>query len=196
MADMQSHTPEGSIEALRGSNIVLVGMRGSGKTEVAKLLRSGIESRDGRKMQVIDTDDVIEKREGMPINEIVETKGEDYFRKLEDEVVQHAARQTNAIIATGGGAITRPENIYALRQNSFVVWLKANVPVLEERLKGKNLFPLNNEPTLSAKMEKTLTERKDFYERAKDEVLDTTSLTLDDVAKEIYEMIKKRKAKA
>ena len=192
MADVGHHSEsESSLEPLRGDNIVLIGMRGSGKSTVAELLRVQTKKR------IIDTDKMVEEKAGMPISEIVKTMGEKHFRELEDEAVQHASRQTNVIIATGGGAVTRPENIHALRQNSFVVWLKADIPVLEARTKGdSNRFPLNDAATLGGQMERTAHERKDNYEKTKDIAIDTTSISQDRVAKEIYHAIEQRRKKA
>ena len=98
-------------------NIVLTGMPGSGKSTVGKLLAAQM----GR--ELIDTDEAIVQKAGMPISEIFAQKGEDYFRCLESEVIAEAAKRTGVVIATGGGAILRAENVRRLRQNGRIYFL-------------------------------------------------------------------------
>ena len=98
-------------------NIVLTGMPGSGKSTVGKLLAEQM----GR--ELIDTDEAIVQKAGMPISEIFAQKGEDYFRCLESEVIAEAAKRTGVVIATGGGAILRAENVRRLRQNGRIYFL-------------------------------------------------------------------------
>lgn len=102
-------------------NIVLVGMPGCGKTTVARLL----SERTGR--PVIDADALIAERAGCSIPEIFARDGEEGFRKLETVVLQDVGRRSGAIIATGGGCVTRPENYAPLHQNGLIVWLKREI---------------------------------------------------------------------
>ncbi len=106
-------------------NIVLVGMPGCGKSTAAERLckRLGRES--------IDTDAMIEERAGKSISEIFADDGEAYFRDLECACVKEAGKMSGKIIATGGGAIMRPENCDALRGNSFVIFLKREIADLD-----------------------------------------------------------------
>lgn len=100
-----------------GSNIVLIGMMGSGKTTCAHLLAQRL----GREM--VDMDDVIQAREGRSISEIFAVEGEGYFREVESQVARELAQRSNLIIATGGGVILRRENTDALRKSGVVAWL-------------------------------------------------------------------------
>ncbi len=97
-------------------NIVLIGMPGSGKTTVGKALAENL----GR--DFIDTDDMIRETHG-DISEIFRTKGEKFFRDTESEKVKEVSKRNGLVIATGGGAILRKENIDALRQNSVIFFL-------------------------------------------------------------------------
>ena len=85
--------------------IVLTGFMGTGKTSVGRELC--------RKLgyQLVDTDTLIEEREGMPIPLIFKKKGEDYFRKLEQRVAEEVSHMTRSVIATGGGIIKNRKNI-------------------------------------------------------------------------------------
>lgn len=98
-------------------NIVLTGMPGSGKTTLGTLLAARL----GRPFY--DTDAEIVQRAGMPVTDIFKTRGEAYFRDLETAVIRELSALSGAVVATGGGAVLRPENIDALKQNGTVVFL-------------------------------------------------------------------------
>lgn len=97
-------------------NIVLVGMPGAGKTTVGKILAQKL----GR--DFIDTDEVI-ARGGKTPAEIIKEKGEDAFRDTEERAVAELCRESAKIIATGGGAVLRSENIRRMKQNGCTVFL-------------------------------------------------------------------------
>ncbi len=108
-------------------NILLVGMPGSGKSAVG-----GMVARRTRK-PFVDTDAAIELRAGKSIPEIFEQDGEDAFRRLETEVLRDVTSKSGQVIATGGGVVTRPENLPLLRQNGRVVFLERPLPLLSRR---------------------------------------------------------------
>ena len=105
-------------------NIVLVGMPGCGKSTVGKALAKRLSR------PFFDADQEIVKRAGKSIPEIFQTEGESGFRKIETEVLFDLCRQSGAVIATGGGAVTVPQNHDILRQNSLVVFLNRDIAVL------------------------------------------------------------------
>ena len=111
-------------------NIVLTGFMASGKTEVSKAVAAM------SKYKLIDTDEMIEEKEGMSINEIFELHGEEYFRRSEHECVCRAAAMDNMVIATGGGVVLNKKNIEALRKNGIIFNLAPDFEVIEERLAG------------------------------------------------------------
>ena len=135
-------------------NIVLVGMPGSGKSTVGKVL-----SRMTGK-PFVDMDDEIVRRAGISIPEIFERDGEKAFRDMETEVAKDLGKEKNQIIATGGGAVLRPENVDALRQNALVILLTRPVNMLPT--KGR---PLSKDIDALKKME---AERKPYYEASAD----------------------------
>lgn len=98
-------------------SIVLTGMPGCGKSTLGAILAERL----GR--ELIDTDVEIEKRTGTPIPEIFRTRGEPWFRDLEAEIIRETATRCGAIVATGGGAVLRRENVEALKQNGIVIFL-------------------------------------------------------------------------
>ena len=98
-------------------NLVLTGMPGSGKSTVGKLLAARL----GR--ELVDTDAEIVKRVGAPVTEIFRARGEAFFRDLEAEVIRELSLTGGKIVATGGGAVLRAENVGALKMNGAVVFL-------------------------------------------------------------------------
>jgi shikimate kinase len=144
-------------------HVVLVGLMGSGKSTVARILAERL----GRRL--VDTDSVIEQRTGRTVREIFATDGEEAFRTLETEVlVQSLAESEPAVIAAAGGVVLRPENRAALTDSGArVVWLSADPATLVERVRGGGHRPL-----LDADPEGTLqrmhTDREPLYREVAD----------------------------
>ena len=133
------HIPEEKADAVFAGvlaskeNIVLTGMPGSGKSTVGKLL--GVEG-----VEFIDTDAAIEQRCGCAIKELIETKGEQYFRDLESEVIADVSSSCCWIISTGGGAVLREENIRSLKRNGKIFFINASL----SRLRATSDRPLSD----------------------------------------------------
>jgi shikimate dehydrogenase len=124
-------------------NIVLTGLPSSGKTTAGKRLAEIT----GRRF--IDSDDVIIEREGVPISEIFSKRGEKAFRDIESEVIAELSKENGVIIATGGGAVLRKENVEALKTNGLIVFLDRDPdtliptddrPLFDEKEKMKKLY--------------------------------------------------------
>lgn len=105
-------------------NIVLIGMPGCGKTSVGKEI-SRISSRE-----FVDTDELITEAFGMDPATIINNKGEEYFRILENRVIKETAKKHSLVIATGGGSILKKENVSALSQNSDIYFIDRNPELL------------------------------------------------------------------
>lgn len=114
-------------------NIVLTGMPGSGKSTVGRLLASG-------GYELVDTDAEVEHRCGCSIRELIEAKGEAYFRDVEAQVICDASAKSGRIISTGGGAILREENVRALKRNGKLYFLDAKL----SRLRATSSRPLSD----------------------------------------------------
>ncbi len=138
-------------------NIVLTGMPGSGKSTVGKLLAV-----DG--FFFIDTDEEIEKRCGCSIKELINQKGEKYFRDIETEVIKDISSKGSRIISTGGGAILREENVRSLKRNGKLYFINADV----ERLSPTDSRPLSD---TSEKIRKIYNERIDIYKNTADVIV-------------------------
>lgn len=160
-------------------NIYLTGFMAAGKTSAAAEL-----SRLYR-MEVVDTDRLIEKEAGCSINEIFERFGEEYFRVLETEVMRKLSLRKNLIVSCGGGVPLREENV-AYMKKGRVVLLKTSVPEMIRRIRLNDRRPLasrRSDEEITALYEK----RKPLYEAAADIIVDTSEKSREEVAKEIME---------
>lgn len=117
-------------------NLVLIGFMGTGKSEVGQLLARRLG------LTFIDTDRRVEAREHASIAQIFTRRGEVYFREVEARIIADVAGKTDVVIATGGGAVLRPENMMQLRRHGWVVSLTAPAEVLQQRLAGEKGRPL------------------------------------------------------
>ncbi len=135
-------------------NIVLTGMPGSGKSTVGKQMKI-----DG--FTFFDTDAEVEKRCGCTIKELIDAKGEKHFRDIESEVIRDVSSQSARIIATGGGAVLREENVHCLLRNGKLFFINANI----ERLKATDDRPLSD---TYEKLKKLYSERLPIYQSTAD----------------------------
>lgn len=110
---------------LQKQNIVLIGMPGCGKTTVGKALAQALGA------EFIDTDEQIVAQDGRTIPQIFEQEGEKGFRDLETEAIRRVAARQHAVIATGGGAVLRKENVRLLRQNGRIYFVDRPLDALE-----------------------------------------------------------------
>ncbi len=167
-------------------NIVLTGFMGTGKTAVGKELSRMLD------MPIVDIDSEIEKRQKMKINEIFRDFGEDFFRKVETEVILNFSKRTNTIISTGGGAVMRRENMEALKENGVVFCLGASAHTILERTRGNNDRPLLKVDDPLGKIRELLAARDQCYREA-GVMIDTEGKTPLEVAKEIAEAMRCRR---
>jgi shikimate kinase len=166
------------------NSIILIGLMGSGKTTVGKILADKLGK------EFVDTDAIIEKNAGLLINKIFQNFGEEYFRNLEENVIAKISKQKDLIISTGGGSVEREINLINLKKtDGEVFYLSASPETLFDRIKTEKNRPLleNNNPleTLKALLKK----REAFYLKA-DFVIDTNNKDYNDVAKEIIAKMK------
>ena len=105
-------------------NIVLTGMPGCGKTTAGKLLAQKLNR------QFYDTDDLIRENDGREIAEIFREEGEPYFRTLETDAIRSLADKSGCVIATGGGAVLKPENTDLLKMNGRIYFIDRSPELL------------------------------------------------------------------
>lgn len=165
-------------------NISLIGMMGSGKTTIARILTEKLTG-----FALIDTDSLIITKEKHTINEIFEENGENYFRKIESEILKDVLKNDNQIISTGGGIIKSVDNLRLLKENSVVFYLKASPDTLYERVKNNKERPLLNVEAMREKIIILLDERENFYQKAH-HIIITDNKTPDIIVNEILKEIK------
>lgn len=152
---------------------------GSGKSTIGKLLAKKLN------VQFIDTDEVLESRTGVSVSTIFEIEGEQGFRERESKLIKELQSSKESVIATGGGAILDPVNRHSLNQTGFVVYLKAELSVLYERLKGGRSRPLLNVGNLKQKLEMILNDRETIYLECADTTIETGVISADKMVDEI-----------
>lgn len=148
-------------------NIVLVGMMGAGKTTVGKILAKQLGK------TFIDSDEEIQKRTGVKISHIFDVEGEEGFRQRESAVIQDLIKLDNIVLATGGGAVLKPENREALQQNGVVIYLKSGVHDLWQRTRHDHNRPLLQTANPKAKLQELFEQRDPIYTAVADHVVHT-----------------------
>ncbi len=164
---------------MRPKNIILIGFMGTGKTVAGRHLAGLL------KYNYLDTDDLIEKTEGLSISNIFKQKSENYFRNLETKVVLTLIDYENFVIATGGGIVLRRENVENLKKIGALVLLSSRPEVIYERLKGNKSRPLLSGDNPLGKIKAILGQRTPIYESAADFEVDTSDISVDEAARQI-----------
>jgi len=171
-----------------GDNLILVGFMGAGKSSVGRIL--------ARRLQrcLVETDDMITSKEGCSIPELFATKGEAYFRALEEEVLGLLRTKSAEVIATGGGLPCREGRPEALRNLGTVVWLSGDFDTLYERALRAGERPMLAGRTLE-EVRALYHSREPFYRQA-DLVVNTDGVGKDQVAARVLSALSLRERRA
>ena len=159
-------------------NLVLLGMMAVGKTTLGKIVAKR------QKLEFVDTDSAIEKKNSMTIKEIFKNKGEKFFRIEEEKAVLKLLQKKNCVIALGGGAFmnkTLRENIL---KDNISIWLDVDIEILNNRIKWNQKRPLLNEANYLEKLKKLYAERKNIYKLANHKIA-CNKLTKNNIAEKI-----------
>jgi shikimate kinase len=157
-------------------------MMGAGKTAVAEALAQRLG------WQFVDTDQLVEQRAGMAVAELFSAQGEGAFREEESFAIRSLLEATGPlVVSVGGGAVTRASNRDAIRSLGTVVWLKAAPATLVARVGSGEGRPLLAGGTASAtaRVMELAEQRRPLYEQVADLIVETDSLSPDEVAGEI-----------
>jgi shikimate kinase len=158
-------------------NVILTGLRGTGKTSLGRLL--------ARKLRRLffDTDVLIEQQVGELIPHYVARAGWEAFREVEHRVICQVARQRQAVISTGGGALTYTRNAEMLKSHGVIILLAADPITLARRLERSYARPpLTAEPNLEAEMRTLWAHREPLYRQVCDVVFRVDAETADEEA--------------
>jgi shikimate kinase len=148
-------------------NVFLVGLMGAGKTSVGRL----VAKRLGK--HFVDCDHEIEARTGVRVPVIFEIEGEEGFRQREAQVLESLTAMHDIVLATGGGAVLRPENRAALAARGFVIYLRAQPRDLWQRTRHDRNRPLLQTGDRLARLQDLYALRDPLYREVSDLVLDT-----------------------
>lgn len=165
------------------STIALIGFMGSGKSSVGKNLAEKL----GYKF--VETDAVIETKTGLTIPEIFKKSGENYFRKIEKEVLTELAYRRNIVISCGGGIIEELDNRKLIKDNMISVWLHAPVKICLSRIKKGSRPLLDCDNPLKIAIE-LFNNRKSLYAESSELVVNGKR-KIHQVVQRIYEEINK-----
>lgn len=161
------------------NNIFLIGFSGSGKSSVGKKLAKQLN------YNFLDTDRIIEKTTSLSIDETINTKGEKEFRNIETQVLSKIDFSQNNVISTGGGLPTEKDNIRIMKNNGSIIWLKASIDSIYDRLKNsKEIRPLIGNHIEKENIESLYNSRQSVYNIA-DVSIDTDNKNLDEITKEL-----------
>ena len=166
-------------------NIFLVGPRGVGKSTIGSHLARKL------KYDFVDSDTEIEKRTGASISLIFDIEGEEGFRKREAQMIDELTQRRHIVLSTGVGSVLDETSRQNLRSKGYVVYLKASVDILYERLKKSRNRPLMETDDKKQVIEDLLAEREPLYLAVADITITTDGRSAQDVAREIYQQHEK-----
>jgi shikimate kinase len=168
-------------------HIILIGYRGTGKSAVGERLAEKL------RLPFYDIDELVERETGISIRDMVVERGWAYFRKSESEIVRKLALMQRGVVATGGGAVMDEGNCDILKKHGLLIWLRADVMTMVERIgddaaNGERRPPFLHDDTLR-EAEAALKERLPIYKRLADFSIDTTGKSIDEIVEAICQFL-------
>ena len=164
-------------------NIYLIGLMGSGKTTLGKVLSKKLDK------HFYDSDQVIEEKLGVNVPMIFEYEGEAGFREREKDILKELVSKQNIVLATGGGIILSESNRDLLAKNGIVIYLKSNQKDLVLRMKNDKTRPLLKNGNVELIIKKLCQEREPLYEQIADFEITTKNKRIHEVVNEIIRTI-------
>lgn len=165
-------------------NIFLVGFMGTGKSTIARRMKQKYH------MEIIEMDELIEKKEGMSIPELFQTYGEEYFRNLETELLSEIQEKENLVVSCGGGAVLREENVRKMKGCGMVVLLTASPQTILKRVRNNNRRPLLEGKKTIQDIQELMEARREAYESAADIRICVDNKNSEDICVEIMNRAK------
>ena len=164
-------------------NLVLIGMMGSGKSTIGKILSNKA------KLNLIDIDKLIEKKTNLKISDIFKKKGENFFRKIEEKITINSLKSSDNIIATGGGAFLNDKIRKEIENNGISIWLRWSEEILIPRIKNSKKRPMAY--FLKEKeLNKLMSDRAKIYSRA-DYKINCDNLSKGEITSKILKIYEK-----
>ena len=169
----------------KNKNIFLIGLMGAGKTTIGRQIASELS------LEFFDSDHEIENRTGVSITHIFDIEGEAGFRKRETAMLDELTNKKGIVLATGGGAILKPENRQFLMSRGTTIYLYANIETLFERTSKDRNRPLLQIDNPREKLEELFEIRDPLYRETADIIIDTGKDSVRLALKEILEKLQK-----
>lgn len=166
-------------------HVVLIGLPGSGKTTVGRLVADQLHA------GFVDIDSILIRKEGKPIAMIFAEKGEGAFREMERKEMEGALAHQPAVVAPGGGWAAQPGALEAARVAGFIIYLKARPETATARAIPSGTRPVLMGGDSNAQMRELLKAREPFYQKA-DATVETEGKTADQVAGEALQLARHR----
>ncbi|MCB1650595.1 MAG: shikimate kinase [Alphaproteobacteria bacterium] len=141
-------------------SIALVGMMGTGKSHIGRLLAQALD------VPFCDSDQLVEAKAGMSVADVFERYGEEKFRESEHKTILEVLDGVPCVLATGGGALMDGRTLEALKKHSYMVWLRSNPDVLWTRVSQSQNRPLLNYPDAKDRLVALLAAREPLYAQA------------------------------
>jgi shikimate kinase len=164
---------------MKFNNIFLIGLMGSGKTSIGKVLAKNL------KKSFLDIDNEIINKMNLTISEIFEKYGEIKFREMESEILHALTIDKNAVISTGGGIILNKKNISKMKEMGVIVHLDIDTKTQIFRVKNTKNRPLLDGKGLQDKLKKMKIERDKIYKEVSDITIITTKKSKSNILTEI-----------
>ena len=165
-------------------NIFLIGFMGTGKSTISAVLGKELST------EVIEMDELIVKRQGMPIFQIFETRGEEYFRELETGLLVELQQRDGVIVSCGGGTPMRECNVAEMKKSGIIVLLTARPETIFERVRYSHNRPLIEHNKTVEYIAELLEKRREKYEAAADVTIATDGKDTHEICREIRDSVK------
>mgnify|MGYP001156452841 FL=1 len=162
--------------------IVLVGMMGSGKSHVGRLLAERLNR------SFYDADKILEEEQGRSISDIFSSDGESAFREMEADLIERLMQKNDAVISTGGGAVVTPSVLSKVKEQSVSVWLQTSVDKIIPRVINDKNRPLLQCGDPKSKLNALMDVREPLYAQA-DIHITNEDIAVEDVVNKIVQAL-------
>ncbi|MGM0844272.1 MAG: shikimate kinase [Bacillota bacterium] len=163
--------------------IFLIGFMGSGKSTIGQELANQLNT------NFVDTDQLIEEKYEMTIEEIFRVHGEERFREMETKVLEDLKEGLKIIVMTGGGIAERQYNRDLMKSKGKVIWLNCSFEETASRIAGDTTRPLVKEKGIAG-LKSLYEKRFSVYKSSSDVEIESTGLTVEETVKKILRCLK------
>ncbi len=160
-----------------------MGFMGAGKSTIGKELALSLS------YSFLDTDEMIEKKEGREISQIFLQEGEKAFRDMETTLLKELGNIDKMVISLGGGMPIREENQKLMNALGLVVYLRTRKNTIIKRLEGDRKRPLLKGENIEEKVGNLMKEREPIYEKAACIFVDTDEKSIKEIVEEIISLL-------